>query len=269
MSTGTRRARTTLLGAALATISVPAIADPSPALDRASLLLGVYYPDTKFSLSARDGDTSTGRLDLVRGHNAIGRFRLDLLAWDSQGLSFDYYRYSHASDHRLQRPFRVDGVPFVLDTDARARFDGSTASMAYRWWFGHDSDVAGFGLGATWLRATFSVAGTIQLDEISTSGSVSRTEEAVAPLVTLGYRHAFSDRLRIYLDASGVHKPSGRLTGHIYDARAGVEWFAWPNFGIGAEYGATQIELERHREPYSARLRLHLHGPSLFARLRF
>ena len=146
---------------------------------------------------------------------------------------------------------------------------GSTASLASPWWFGHDRDVAGFGLGATWLRATFSVAGTIQLDEISTSGSVSRTEEAVAPLVTLGYRHAFSDRLRIYLDASGVHKPSGRLTGHIYDARAGVEWFAWPNFGIGAEYGATQIELERHREPYSARLRLHLHGPSLFARLRF
>ena len=43
---------------------------------------------------------------------------------------------------------------------------------------------------------------------------VHRGDE-VAPLLTLGWRHAFSDDLRCYADFSGVKKPSGTLTGHL------------------------------------------------------
>ena len=266
-----RRALRALLPLTLALAGAQAQADPSPALDRVSFLLGGYHADTNLTLEARDRDSSTGDFGLVHGRNTIARARLDVLAWDSQGFTFDYYRFSHSSRHHLVQPFEFDGVPFVVDTTARTRIDASTASAAYRWWFGHGNDVAGFGLGATWLRAEFGVSGTISIDEFGfhTTGHARVTEEAVAPLLTVGFRHAFSDRLRVYLDGSGVYKASGPLTGHIYDARLGVEWFPWQHVGIGAEYGTTQIHLRRHRAPYSAAVDLDLYGPSLFARLRF
>ncbi|MHB1273730.1 MAG: hypothetical protein ACYCZD_13365 [Rhodanobacter sp.] len=88
-------------------------------------------------------------------------------------------------------------------------------------------------------------------------------------MLQLGWRHAFSDRWRMYFDASGVKKNGGRLSGHIYNAALGTEWYPRPNLGLGAEYGYTRIVLHQHRHSYDANLDMKLHGPSVFLRLRF
>ncbi len=251
--------------------AAPARADSSPALDRVSLLLGGYYAQADLALEAtsRTADLATGPVHLATGEDSVGRARLDLLLWDHQGLTFDYYSLDHSSSRTLDRTFYYEDIPFEINTVLTGKFDFTAGSAAYHWWFGENPDTVGIGLGATYYRAKFDVSGTLLIDGYSASGSAAWTESAVAPLITVAYKHAFSQNLRVYVDVSGVKKNGGRLSGHIRDARVGVEWFPWHNVGFGAEYGGTHVHLKRSAPSYVAALDIDLHGPSLFARLRF
>lgn len=248
-----------------------AFAEASPALDRISVWLGGSYLNTDVQLEAgdRSGDLSTGKLDLGSGHESAARARLDLLLFDTQGFTFDYYTLSHTETRTLNEQFDFQGVPFDVDARVRGKFDFDIGSASYHWWFGGNDDVFGLGLGAAYYRAKLGLKGDAVVDGQPTSASVSWDEDAVAPMVTLAYKHAFSDSLRFYIDASGVKKSGGSLSGHIYDGRIGVEWFPWHNLGIGAEYSKTEISLDHKRSSYKANLDIDLDGPSLFARMRF
>jgi hypothetical protein len=88
-------------------------------------------------------------------------------------------------------------------------------------------------------------------------------------MLQLGWRHLFDDHWRMYLDASGVRKNGGRISGHIYNAALGVEWLPWRNLGFGLEYGYSQIKLHWNRSMYDADLDMTLSGPSAFVKLRW
>lgn len=262
----------TLCALGLLATSPAAFADPSPALDRISIWLGGSYLNTDVQLEAgnRSGDISTGKLDLGGGNESVARARLDLLLFDTQGFSFDYYSLSHSETRTLNEQFNFQGVPFDVNAKLRGKFDFDIGSASYHWWFGGGNDVFGVGLGAAYYRAKLGLRGDLSADGQSTSASASWDEDAVAPMVTLAYKHAFSDSFRFYIDASGVKKSGGgSLSGHIYDARLGIEWFPWHNVGLGAEYGKTEISLDHKRGGYKANLDIDLDGPSLFARMRF
>lgn len=270
-----KSARTSLLpqfagGCVLLFASAVAHAD-SQALDPVSIWLGGYYANTEVNLDAktRDGNLSTGKIQLEEGDDTVGRARLDVLLFGSQGLEFDYYTLSHSSTDTLAQPFSFLGVPFDVNSTVRGKTDFSAGSAAYHWWFGADEDVFGVGLGAAYFKVKFKVEGSVSVNDQTTSGSASWDQDAVAPLLTVAWKHAFSDALRIYVDGSGVYKNGGTLSGHIYDARGGVEWFPWHNVGLAAEYGVSRIKLERESGLYDANLDIKLHGPSLFARFRF
>jgi hypothetical protein len=259
------------LSAGFAVSSPGAFADPSPALDRVSVWLGGYHANTDIALNAITdlGNASTGTVHLASGRETVGRARIDFLFFDNQGLSFDYYTLSRSSTRTLSNPFSYEGNNYVLDSTLTGKFDLDAGSAAYHWWFGSGDDVFGIGLGAIYYRVKLGIAGTVAIADAHTSASAHWEEDAVAPLATLAYKHAFADDLRVYVDASGVRKNGGALTGHLYDARAGVEWFPWHNVGIGAEYGVTRIRLDRRARTYDAKLAIDLDGPSLFARFRF
>jgi hypothetical protein len=261
----------TLMALSMSLASPSALADVSPALDRVSLWFGGYFLNTEVALKAGDAgnNISTGKVDLTSGHETVDRARLDFLFLDSQGFSFDYYSLNHSNSQQLSHSFTYAGLPFELNTTLRGKLGFTAGSASYHWWFGSANDVVGVGLGGTYYKARLGIDGTIQLNSLSASGGASWDEGAVAPLATLAYKHAFSDSLRAYLDASGVKKNGGTLSGHIYDGRLGVEWFPWQNFGVGAEYGVTRIKLDHDGSGYSAALDIKLDGPSLFARMRF
>lgn len=243
----------------------------SEVLDPVSISLGGYYTDTNTTLKAatNNGDVATGDLKLEQGHESIPRARLDFVFLGSQGFSFDFFSLSHQSTQTLNQPFTYEGIPFDLNSTINGKLDFTAGSASYRWWFGSDSDVVGLGLGATYYHARLNLGGTATLEGISTPVSVKLDENEIAPLVVLGFKHAFSDSLRLYFDASGVRKNGGRVTGHIYGGRLGMEWFPWKNAGVGAEYEVTRIKLDRRTDGYDAKMNIRLHGPSLFARFRF
>jgi len=150
----------------------------------------------------------------------------------------------------------------------------SAAQLAYRWWLGHGQDVFGIGVGAAYLHARVSGTGTataVSVDglsfPVSVSGTGSAGESVVAPLLELGWKHAFSPAVRMFAEASGIRKNGGRVDGHIYGATAGVEWFPARQVGLVFDYGIQKIRL--NRDQGNDRLDVRLTGPSAFVKVRF
>ncbi|HEY0178793.1 MAG TPA: autotransporter outer membrane beta-barrel domain-containing protein, partial [Dokdonella sp.] len=134
---------------------------------------------------------------------------------------------------------------------------------------GSGPDVLGLGIGAAYYKVEAGLSARVNVNDQELSGWTHYDDDAVAPLLTLGWRHAFSDAFRFYVDASGVKKNGGDLSGHIYNGAAGFEWFPWHNVGIGAEYAVTRIRLDRDAHNYTANLNVDLNGPAAYLRMRF
>jgi len=244
-------------------------AEPSPALDRLSLSVGGYYVDPTFNIkgNTRYGSAETG--DLERSRTTLPRIRAELLIGDSHGLAFDYFRYRNDYTYTTQRSFNVGGTPAILSGAATANLEVDFASLAYKWWIGSGNDVFGLGLGAGYYRAHYDVNASGVFNGSSGSLSESRTEKTFAPLLSLGWKHAFNKDLRLYAEASGVKKAWGTVTGHIYGAALGVEWYPLKNIGVGADYGITRIHINRDGGSTQANFDVKLTGPSAFVKVRF
>lgn len=255
--------------------STAVYAQHAPPLDRVSLWLGGYYAKSDTTLYATSkGDVVSGNLNLeddlgFKPRKVTPRVRLDLLIGDKQGFSLDFYRYERTRAASLSKSITYDGTTY----DAMAKVHGDLnfdfGSVAYRWWFGSGNDVFGLGLGAGYYRVKAGIRGQASVNEMHVEAETSTEANAWAPLLRIGWRHAFNDHWRLYADASGVKKNGGKLYGHIYNASLGVQWFPWQNFGVSAEYGISRIRLHQQHDMYDDSLDLKLDGPSLFATFRF
>lgn len=248
--------------------SAPVLADPSPALDRLNFSVGGYYVDPTFNLSGNTRYGSVNSGDIDRNRTTLPRVRAELLLWDSQGLSFDYFAYRKTYSGTFDRTIPV-GNNSSLSGNAEANIEVDLAKFACKWWFGSGNDVFGVGVGAGYYRAHLDANASASLNGTSGSLSESYTEKAFAPLLELGWKHAFSKNLRMYAEASGVKKNWGNLTGHLYNAALGMEWYPLENIGVGADYGITRIKLNRASDNTDANLDIRLKGPSAYLKVRF
>lgn len=258
-------------GSALALTSASALAEHSPALDRFSLSAGAYYVDPTFRVNANTqyGNLQSGDID--RNRTTLPRIRGEILLFDSQGLSFDYFTYKKNNSGAIDRSALIGGTTSSLSANADANLQVDMASVAYKWWIGQGNDVFGIGLGGGYYRAHLDVNAAATLNGTSGTFNESYTEKTWAPLVELGWKHAFSKDFRLYAEASGVKKNWGRITGHIYSAAFGAEWYPLANLGIGADYGITRININRNGGGTinDANLDIRLKGPSAYVKVRF
>jgi len=247
--------------------SASALADPSPALDRLNFSVGGYYVDPTFNLSGntRYGAVNSGDID--RNRTTLPRVRAELLLWDSQGLSFDYFTYRKTYSGSFDRTIPV-GNNSSLSGNAEANIEVDLAKLAYKWWIGNGNDVFGIGVGAGYYRAHLDANASASLNGASGTLSEGYTERRCTAAGTR-LEHAFSKNLRMYAEASGVKKNWGNITGHIYNAAVGMEWYPLENIGVGADYGITRIKLNRASENTDANLDIRLKGPSAYLKLRF
>jgi hypothetical protein len=264
-----------LLAIPLMVATSVAFADVSPALDRVDLSLGGYYANTSTTIGAGDktgqlkGDVNLERDLGFEDHKTVPRVKLDFLIGDHQGFSFDYFSINRTQSKTLSDSITYGGNDYSAAATVRGKLDFDFGSAAYRWWFGSGNDAFGLGIGAAYYRVHAGISGIATLDGESAQASTSYSETAGAPLLQLGWRHAFNDSWRMYFDASGVKKNGGQLNGRIYNAALGLEWYPWKNVGIGAEYAYTRIKLNDEQDSYNANLDLKLHGPSAFVKFRF
>ena len=272
MTLPSSRRRALQLGAlclAMSALAAPASADPSPALDRASLSLGAFDASPRIGLNADTsfGHVDTGDSDLDRV--TLPRIRAEMLLGDTQGLSLDYYRYDKSYSTALTGATTSAGAPLTGDATLDAQLKLDLAEFAYKWWLGRGSDVFGLGVGAGYYHVALDGTATGTVAGLSSTASGSDSDDAFAPLLELGWRHAFNSSWRMYAEASGIRKNGGRLNGHIYGGALGVEWFPARDVGLVADYGVSNIQINRDSSGSSDDIDLHLRGPSLFLKVRF
>jgi hypothetical protein len=258
-----------LYAVAAGAVSTAAWADPLPVLDRASISVGGFYVDPTFSLGVNTpyGRTDSGNINT--DHATLGRVRAELLLFDHQGLSFDYYRYDNDFNAAIARTATVGGATVTGDASATANLTVDLAKLAYKWWIGSGSSAFGVGLGAAYYRANVNYVASGSLNGVPGSAAGSSEADAVAPLLELGWRMTVSDNVRVYAEASGIKKNGGNLNGHIYNGAVGVEWFPFKNIGIQADYGISKILLRRDVASSDADLSIRLVGPSVYLKARF
>jgi len=262
--------RPAMVVAGLLLSASPAFADPSPALDRFSLSVGGFSADPKLNASfgTAYGALQTG--DVKPGRVTMPRISADVLLGDSQGISFDYYRYKREYSGGVDSSTSLG--PFgTLNTFGNANISTKLdfAKLSYKWWIGSGNTVLGLGAGAAYYRATLGTTALASVNGQVGTLSESSSGSTVAPLLEIGVRHAITPDLRLFADASGVWKGSGRFHGNIYNASAGVEWFPVKNVGVVLAYGVTNIDLTRENDFADSRLKVRLQGPSAFLKARF
>lgn len=266
-----------LLTALFTLYAVPALADPPMALDRFNFSLGAYRADIRAGAHIDGEDGTLGsNVDFERdfglaNNRTIARARFSFLVGDSQGFEVDAYRLRRDGSAVLDRRVTYDGRVYDVDAAVFGRLNLDFASVAYRWWIpAGERGVWGIGVGGGYYRVRGVVEGNATLDGGETEyARVEDSASAWAPLLEFGWRHAFSENVRIYADISGVEKRWGSLTGHIYNATLGAEWYFLQNVGLAVEYGSQRVLVAADRADFNGRLQLRLDGPSAFLRARF
>jgi len=259
-----------LVGTGFLFATEPARADPSPALDRFSFSVGAFNADPKFNASVGSPYGALQSGDIKPGRMTRPRITADVLLGDSQGISFDYYRYKRDYGSQVAGNASLGNfgaLSAIGNANLTAKLD--FAKLSYKWWIGSGNTVFGLGAGAAYYRATLGANALVAVNGQARTFGESSSDNAVAPLLEIGVRHAITPDLRLFADASGVWKSSGRFHGNIYNASAGVEWFPVKNLGVVLAYGVTNIDLTRESNSADARLKVRLQGPSAFVKARF
>ncbi|MEH3085964.1 MAG: hypothetical protein PGN26_05375 [Xylophilus ampelinus] len=243
-------------------------AQASPALDRVSLSVGGFHSDPTIAARANTSLGTINTRDFGSESTTMPRVKADVLLFDNHGLSFDYYRYKRTFSQTGTGQVNIVGNQVTATTDIGIQAKLEFAKLAYKWWLGSGDTVFGLGLGAGYYKADASGFATARVAGTTRRVDASVSEDAVAPLIELGLRHAITPDLRLIADASGVEKRGGSTRGSIYNAALGIEWFPVKNVGLVASYEMSDITLKR-RDEIDDRLRIKIHGPSAYVKVRF
>lgn len=258
----------TVASGAILMTSMPAFAELSPALDRMSVSIGAFSADPTFvaSLNSQYGNLQTDKMGL--GNETMPRVKADIMIFDSQGISFDFYQYRQGYGGATAHIANVVGTPVATATSANLGLKLDFAKLAYKWWFGSGDTVLGLGAGAAYYKVGLNANASLSVDNKTKALDYGYSNDAIATLLEIGVRHAIRPDLRIFANASGVKKSDGSLRGEIVNVAVGVEWFPIKNVGIVLDYGNNQIDLTRE-DAITTNINAKLQGPSVFVKVRF
>jgi hypothetical protein len=264
---GRSLALTAATGASLM-VSAPAMAELSPALDRASVSAGIFFTDPQVNgaLNTQYGNLQSG--DIGLGKASVPRIKADFILFDSQGLAFDYYQYSRTYNGTIANNTNLLGTTLTTVGDANLDVKIDFGKIEYKWWFGSADTVVGLGLGAGYYKINMKANVTASVNNVATAASGEYVDDAVAPLLGIGVRHAIDPNFRFFGDFSGMRKVGGQMHGSIYNASVGAEWFVAKNVGVVLDYSMTQIDITRD-DTVDVHLQLKFFGPSAFVKVRF
>ncbi len=249
-------------------MTTPALAELSPALDRVSISAGVLHADPTLNVSLHSQYGSLGTGDVGLGDERMPRIKANLMIFDSQGLSMDYYQYKHGYAGGMSHSTSVNNNPLVTAADANLALKLDFAKLAYKWWMGSGNTVFGLGAGAAYYKLDLRANASVSLNQSVAATAREFSDSAVAPLLEFGLRHAINPDLRLFADVSGMKKSGGRLNGEIYNGTVGVEWFPVKNVGVVFDYGLSQIKLNR-LDTVDVNLKLRIQGPSTYIKVRY
>jgi hypothetical protein len=170
--------------AVLSGASLPVLAEPPAALDRASFSIGAFHADPTFNaaVNTRFGRLDSGNVD--SSSTTMPRIKADVLLFDSQGLAFDYYQFKRGYSESLASNFNVGSGTVTTTGNANLDVKIDFAKLAYKWWFGSGNTVLGLGAGAAYYRVGLDLNANAAAGGANGSISESYSDDAVAKSTT-------------------------------------------------------------------------------------
>ncbi len=148
--------------------------------------------------------------------------------------------------------------------------------LDYRYWL-WIGDQASFGIGAGLQAYSFELKlnGTAQITGPNGGGSAQANVSTKAstdipdPSIGLAYRYQATDWARFVADGGAFKANVGNVDATLYNARVGMEFYPWHNFGVVTQYSYNKINAELSKDNFNGKADFKFSGFQLLARLRF
>lgn len=263
--------------AALLLCSGPAFADALPALDRASVAVGVFSNrlnidgridgSADFQGSQRDFDETLR----FGNRREISLYEASFLLGDRHQIDLRRYSDERIRTVELNESLSFNGEVFPVQASLRGNVAFSVDEFAYGYWFREQTrSPVGLQLGVLRLEGRLGLRGRIQIDDVGEAEGGSEVREHVyAPLIGLNSRHSLGERWRLFGEARWIRLHIGGVRGDALSARVGIEYFPWENVGLALQYGGSRIAAEQSKDDLAGELEVGFAGPQMLLRLRF
>jgi hypothetical protein len=216
-----------ILAGAGCAMSTPALAEPSPALDRFSLSVGAFHAEPTLDAGL---NTPYGRFDtrdIEGGSVTMPRITADVLIGDSQGFSLDYYRFNRDYGTGFANSFAIGPTSVTALGNVNLDLKLDFAKFAYKWWIGSGNTVLGLGAGVAYYRVSLDSNALAGVNGATATFSQHDSDDAFAPLLEVGVRHAISPDLRLFADVSACARAAAVCAGTSTTRRLG--WSGSPS----------------------------------------
>jgi hypothetical protein len=276
------RVSASLLLVLAASLGQCAYAEEFGALDNFSVSIGAFSDNTSASIRVDGATKGSGTvLDFDRdlgqgGTHTLPFFHATWRPWDHHEFEFSYYSESNDASRTLSRNIIFNGKEFLVGGQLNSKFSTDVGSLTYRYW-AWTSDVSAFGIfgGLQWYSISLDLSGTVNV--IGPDGTVTGTASASRkvssdlpdPSIGLSYRYQMADWARFVADGGGFKINVQNIDATLYNARLGVEFYPWTNFGIVTQYMWNHIDANLDKTNFLGNFNADFDGFQVLLKARF
>ncbi|MGO4501494.1 MULTISPECIES: hypothetical protein [unclassified Dyella] len=271
-----------LLSCVLADALGPALADDHPMLDYIAVDAGIFSNDLSATMRV-DGDIkrSGTSLDFSRDLGQGGTKSLPFISaswrpWERHEFELTYFHDDSDHSRTVNRTLVFNNQTIAVGSTLSSKFTLDAGGLTYRYWI-WIGDKGAFALAGGLQNYSFDLRlkGTVNAAGASGSASATRTVSASAstdlpdPSVGVSYRYQLEDWARFVADAGAFKANIGDIDAKLYNARLGVEFYPWPNFGVVTQYAYNKINADIDKSSFKGHTSFKFNGFQLLLKVRF
>lgn len=260
----------------------PALADDHPMLDYIAVDAGIF--SNKLTANVRvDGDVkrSGTSLDFSRDLGQGGTQSLPFLSaswrpWERHEFEFNYFHDDNDHSRTINRSLVFNNQTIAVGSTLSSKFKLDAGGLTYRYWI-WIGDQGAFGLSGGLQTYSFDLRLKGSVNASGSAGSASATRQVTAsastdlpdPSIGVSYRYQLEDWARFVADAGAFKANIGDIDAKLYNARLGVEFYPWQQFGIVTQYAFNKINADVNKSSFSGHTSFKFNGFQLLLKVRF
>jgi hypothetical protein len=191
-------------------------------------------------------------------------------------LDFGYVSFDTKGSRAISQDIHFGGVTYTagaqVDSESYSRFIGA----AYRYEFVKTPGLqvgGSIGLAYTTLRSTASAAaGVLDSNGVPIVGQTTTKEAEInlpVPLLGLSFDAQITGPMSVGASIQALGGSIHPYSGHVVTGQAHLEYFFVRNFGMGAAYEYTTIELKKTTDTKVIQANYRYDGPRIYAVITF
>lgn len=270
--------------AALLLLAAPALAQSYAQVkgmdERFRLDVGGFFQDftTTFRLDAASGAGTEVNFEDDLGMDASKTsLRVDgYWRFGRRGrLDFAWQTYRRANDHTLTRQIVVGDTTWNVGASVSTSSRVDVAELYYSWSMLNTGEAeVSLMLGASTFvnKWEFEGSGAITGGGGTTGGSFEREDtDLVVPIPAIGAsaRYTLLPGLMAHGRVKWMKATIDNYSGSMLDWRAGLDYYLTKNFGVGAVWASTDIDIEKEQERGNVAFNYKYDGPLAYLSFAF